>query len=101
MLRQDYTHYVSPPHHDRSPRAPDVESDSVEAVQLLRLAGAVLDKSPEDLVAIAESNPLLIQDWLEAFRMRKQMADVEARYWSAAMAALSTAVPETMRTAAE
>lgn len=82
-------------------RAPDFESDPIEAVQLARLAGAVLDKSPEDLIAIAESNPMIIWEWIEAFRQQKHKAEAEARYWAAAMAALSTAIPEALRTAAE
>lgn len=73
----------------------------IEDIQLARLAGAVLEKSPEDLMAIAESNPMLIWEWIEAFRDRRHKAELEARYWAAAMATLSTAIPEALRTAAE
>lgn len=83
--------------------APLIEFDQspIEAIQLARLAGAVLDKSAEDLMAIAESNPMLIWEWIEAFRDRRHKAELEARYWAAAMATLSTAIPEALRTAAE
>lgn len=74
---------------------------AIETVQLVRLAGAVLDKSPEDLMAIAECNPSLIWEWLEAFRERRLEAEQQARFWSAALASLSTAIPPDLRSAAE
>lgn len=76
-------------------------ADLIEATQLKRLASTVLAKSPEDLAALAETNPLLIREWIDAFRREKLAAEAEARYWSAAAAALATATPETLRTAAE
>jgi len=76
-------------------------ADRIEEVQLRRLAGAVLSKSPSDLAALAESNPMIVWEWVEAFRRQKQEAEAEARYWSAAMAALSTATPKAVKTAAE
>jgi hypothetical protein len=75
--------------------------DLIEAAQLRRLAGTVLSKSPEDLAALAETNPLLVWEWIDAFRQEKLAAEAEARYWSAAAAALATARPEAVRTAAE
>lgn len=82
-------------------QAPVRDQAPIEAVQLARLAGAVLDKSPEDLMAIAETNPMLIWEWLEAFRERRHQAEQEARFWAAAEATLSTAIPMALRTAAE
>jgi hypothetical protein len=76
-------------------------ADRIEEVQLRRLAGAVLSKTPTDLAALAESNPMIVWEWVEAFRRQKQQAEAEARYWSAAMAALTTATPEAVKTAAE
>lgn len=76
-------------------------ADLIEATQLRRLASTVLAKSPEDLAALAETNPLLIREWIDAFRREKLAAEAEARYWSAAAAALATATPEALRTAAE
>lgn len=76
-------------------------TDRIEEVQLRRLAGAVLSKTPSDLAALAESNPMIVWEWVEAFRRQKQEAEAEARYWSAAMAALTTATPEAVKTAAE
>jgi hypothetical protein len=76
-------------------------SDLIEAAQLRRLAGAVLSKSPDDLAALAETNPLLVWEWIDAFRKERLAAEAEARYWSAAAAALSTATPEAVRAAAE
>lgn len=75
--------------------------DLIEAAQLRRLASTVLSKSPEDLAALAETNPALVWEWIEAFRNERLAAEAEARYWSAAAAALATATPEAVRTAAE
>ena len=75
--------------------------DLIEAAQLRRLASTVLSKSPEDLAALAETNPQLVWEWIDAFRKEKLAAEAEARYWSAAVAALATATPEVLRTAAE
>jgi hypothetical protein len=71
--------------------------DLIEAAQLRRLASTVLVKSPDDLAALAETNPLLVREWVEAFRRERLAAEAEARYWSAAVAALSTASPEAVR----
>lgn len=71
--------------------------DLIEAAQLRRLASTVLAKSPDDLAAIAETNPLLVREWIEAFRKERLAAEAEARYWSAAVGALSTASPEAVR----
>lgn len=76
-------------------------ADLIEAAQLRRLASTVLSKSPEDLAALAETNPLLVWEWITAFRKEKLAAEAEARYWSAAVAALATAKPEASRAAAE
>jgi hypothetical protein len=76
-------------------------ADLIEAAQLRRLASTVLSKSPEDLAALAETNPLLVWEWISAFRNERLAAEAEARYWSAAVAALATATPEAARTAAE
>lgn len=75
--------------------------DLIEATQLRRLASTVLSKSPDDLAALAETNPLLIWEWIDAFRKERLAAEAEARYWSAAAAALATANPEAVRAAAE
>lgn len=75
--------------------------DLIEAAQLRRLASTVLAKSPEDLAALAETNPMLVAEWIDAFRQERLAAQAEARYWSAAAAALATATPEALRTAAE
>jgi hypothetical protein len=75
--------------------------DPIEAVQLTRLAGAVLTKSTDDLAALAESNPMIVCEWIEAFRRKRIEAEADARRWSAAMAALKTATPRAVKTAAE
>ncbi len=79
----------------------DPTPDTIEATQLRRLASTVLSKTPEDLGALAETNPMLVWEWIDAFRKEKLAAEAEARYWSAAAAALATATPDTFRTAAE
>ena len=76
-------------------------ADLIEIAQLRRLAATVLSKSPEDLAALAETNPLLVAEWIDAFRKEKLAAENEARYWSAAAASLSTATPDVVRAAAE
>jgi len=73
----------------------------IDEMQLERLASAVLSKSPADLAALAESNPMIVWEWLEEFRRQKVTAENEARYWAAAIGALATATPEAVRTAAE
>lgn len=73
----------------------------IETAQLNRLAGTVLTKSPDDLAALAETNPLLVREWIDSFRQEKLAAEAQARYWSAAVAALSTATPGVRRAAAE
>jgi hypothetical protein len=80
---------------------PDRTADRIEEIQLTRLAGAVLSKSPADLAALAEANPMIVWEWIDAFRRQKIEAEAQVRYWSAAMAAIATATPEAVRTAAE
>ncbi len=81
----------------------DLAPDLIEATQLRRLASTVLAKSPEDLAALAETNPMLVWEWIDAFRREKLAAEAEGRYWSAAVAALATATPDVIlrTTAAE
>lgn len=99
-------------HHRHTPtRTPPVQSVHdlgeatasalIETAQLQRLAATVLSKSPEDLAALAETNPLLVWEWIDAFRKEKLAAEAEARYWSAAAASLSTVTPHVVRAAAE
>jgi hypothetical protein len=76
-------------------------ADEIEELQLKRLAGALLARSQADLAALMVTNPMIVWEWVEAFRSRKQKAEAEARYWSAAMAALTIARPDAARTAAE
>jgi hypothetical protein len=77
------------------------DRDPIEDAQLRRLAGTVLTKSADDLAALAETNPMLVWEWIEAFRKEKIAAEAEARTWSAAMAALATATPKVARRAAD
>ena len=101
MLRNRLTHEPPSPNGRALSGIGDGGSDQIESVQLARLASAVLSKSPADLIALAESNPQIIWEWLEAFRRQKLKAEAESRFWSAAMAILSTAVPAALRSAAE
>jgi hypothetical protein len=75
--------------------------ERIEEMQLKRLASAVLSKSPDDLAALAETNPTIVWEWIDAFRRQKVEAEAEMRYWAAAMAALSTVRPAGVRAAAE
>ena len=99
--------------HHRLPLAPPQPRDlgpdddfdpplaQIDQIQLRRLASTVLSKSPDDLAALAETNPMLVWEWIDSFRKLRLEAEAEARYWSAAMAALSTASPDFRRSAAE
>lgn len=73
----------------------------IDAVQLARLAATVLAKSPADLAALAAANPHVAKEWIEAFGRAKAEAETAARFWSAAMAALSTVAPMRLAIAAE
>jgi hypothetical protein len=100
-------------HHHRLPLASQQPRDlgldddldpplaQIDQIQLRRLATTVLSKSPDDLAALAETNPMLVWEWIDSFRKLRLEAEAEARYWSAAMAALSTASPDSRRSAAE
>jgi len=88
-----------PPRSRREPANAPKALDPIEATQLRRLASTVLSKSPDDLAALSETNPLLVWEWIAAFRNERLAAEAEARYWSAAAAALSTARPGTVRAA--
>lgn len=68
---------------------PDAQA-SIDAVQLERLAKAILSKDYHDLAALAESNPLLLSEWQVAFSHRRAEAEKRARYWASAAAALAT-----------
>lgn len=104
MRHHRTTHHRNPLASVLKARDPDCAParDLIEAAQLRRLAWTVLSKSPEDLAALAESNPMLVWEWIDAFRQEKLAAEAEARYWSAAAAALSTTTtPRAVRAAAE
>jgi hypothetical protein len=79
----------------------DQPADRIDEMQLERLAATVLSKTPADLAALAETNPMIIWEWVEAFRQQKLEAETRARFWSAAMASLATARPDAVRGAAE
>lgn len=63
----------------------------MDAAQLAVLASTVLQKSHDDLSALAENDPNIVWNWIEAFARLKAKAEADARLWSAAMASLSTA----------
>lgn len=96
---------LTPPQRQPRDLGPEDGNDpplaQIDEIQLRRLASAVLSKSREDLAALAETNPMLVWEWIESFRKLRLAADAEARYWSAAMAALSTSAPHARRSAAE
>jgi hypothetical protein len=77
-------------------------NDTIEDVQLRRLAKAVLSKSPADLAALAETNPQLFWEWIQAFTQKKREAEAAGQGWSAAIACLATVgTCEIQRIAAE
>lgn len=59
-----------------------------DADELMRLARAVLLKSPQDLAAIGEAVPSLTANWIEAFAAERARVEAEARFWSTAIAYL-------------
>lgn len=64
--------------------------DTIEDLQLRRLAGAVLNKSMDDMAALSQSNPDLFWEWIEAFALKRREAESDCRMWSAAIACLAT-----------
>jgi hypothetical protein len=76
--------------------------DPIEALQLARLANTVLSKSLADIDALAEDNPHLVWEWIQAFAVKKREADSAAQLWSSAIACLATSgTRQVRRTAAE
>lgn len=67
------------------------DAEHIDALQLERLAQALLSKDHHDLTALAASNPVLIKEWQRAFQRQKQAAEHSARYWASAAAVLATA----------
>jgi len=76
--------------YDALNHAPAVSRADIDAVQLERLAQALLSKNHHDLTALAQSNPALIKEWKQAFQHQKQAAERSARYWASASAVLAT-----------
>ena len=101
MRHHRHTPTRTPPAHPIHDVGEPTAAGLIETAQLRRLAATVLSKSPEDLAALAETTPLLVWEWIDAFRKEKLAAEAEARYWSAAVASLSTARPHVVRAAAE
>lgn len=84
------------------PARPPEAGETIEGEQLRRLAQAVLSKSPADLAALAETNPQLFWEWIQAFTQKKREAEAAGQAWSAAIACLATvAACEAQRIAAE
>lgn len=67
--------------------------DPTETLQLRRLAGALLTKSPEDLAALAANNPEVIWEWRDAFVKEKLAAEEDMRFWLRAVAVLAIVEP--------
>ena len=77
------------------PASPKPE-DEIESVQLLRLAEALLNKTPDDFRALLEVNPGLVHEWHQDFRRQRQHAETLARQWQAAEAALAIMIRRAM-----
>lgn len=72
--------------------APMTHADrAADAAQLMLLASTVLQKSHDDLSALAEADPNAVWGWIESFARLKAKAESDARLWTAALASLSTA----------
>ncbi len=82
---------------ERSTNTAAILEESIEDLQLHRLAGAVLSKTPADMAALSEANPDLFWEWIDAFALKKREADAECRLWSAAIACLATAASADVR----
>lgn len=76
-----------------APVSAPVQLPSPDVSELIHLARAVLLKSPEDLAAISQAAVAMPRDWIEAFSAEKTRADMEAKFWSAAIAYLMAATP--------
>lgn len=64
-----------------------------EVAELIRLARAVLLKSPDDLAAIASAAPAMTGDWLNEFRAERARAEAEAKFWTGAITYLMASTP--------
>lgn len=64
--------------------------EAINDIQLARLATAILSKGSQDLLALAETNPALFDEWQAAFRLQYAEAEKSARRWASAAASLAT-----------
>jgi len=64
-----------------------------EVAELIRLARAVLLKSPDDLAAIASAAPAMTGEWLIAFQAERARAEAEAKFWTGAITYLMATTP--------
>jgi anthranilate phosphoribosyltransferase len=90
-----------PPPARLTPQRHTIPADRGETIQHLRLAATVLKKSPEDLSALAETNPELMWEWIAEFARQKAKAESDARLWAAATALLATSSAGALPSAAE
>lgn len=74
-------------------RTSATEAARRELEELVRLARTVLEKSPEDLAAIADDNAMVQAGWIEAFAAHRARAETEAQFWSSAIAYLMASAP--------
>lgn len=63
--------------------------DADHAAELVRLAFAILSKSPDDLAALTAVLPTMPATWIESFAAERARADAEAKFWAAAVAYLT------------
>lgn len=69
------------------------EPSHTELEEFVRLARTVLQKSPDDLYAIADNNLAMQRAWIAAFVEHRARAEAEAQFWSAAIAYLMSSTP--------
>jgi hypothetical protein len=74
----------------RPDMAPALPADAVE---LLRLARTVLQKSQDDLTALADNDAHRYADWITQFTEHRARAEAELQFFSAAIAYLMTTAP--------
>lgn len=86
--------------HERGPELNAADHEIVND-RLSRLADDLLCKSKDELFALAQCNPALVNEWLQEFRQRKLRADQEARLWATSASRLARALSKTLTDAAE
>ncbi len=78
----------------------NLASDDITKAQIERLARNLIDRSPDELSGIAESNPALVREWVTEMRQRREVLEAEVLALDAALHRLLSVRTSRGRTAA-